>query len=609
MSRGVSLFDAPGGTLVRELSGQVRGCQVATGPRGVADLAVSIAAPNLSERIRLATRIGTPDLRIGDGGHRLEGRLEGAPIAGGETVELTAYGYHRALSDIPYTALWSDSTIERWRVEEPAATWYSARFTADNQNRLSIAPKKNAAYAFGDRSGAWRYVQPSLGSRQIVGIQFAYTVDLTADYRMDVATYNEGYAAGAGVFTSTGTGAAVSGAMHLTFAARDYAVMSIVCVNGAGATYAGEDGADYARLTNIRLVTSTTNRVNTTLTVGRTNGAAVTCTVGSIANIYAGMQLVINSGTAVNSEIVTVIAVTGATTFTANVVAAPGGGYAIGTTVQGFAVYADEVVRDMQSAVVAANPTQLNAATALIQSPGFDLVDALYEDAAMDAVLDELAALGDNQTTPRLWNWRVARDRVLVFEPRGSAARAWYADVADGDLEIDLATDQLITSAYPLYQEASGRVLRGAATTNAAALARYGLTRRAGVPTQTTNATIAGITRDTYLTDRAQPIPRIKVVVRQIFDSTGAPIPLDMIDAGRGDTLTIRNLAIGISTDLDRLRTFRIVRTSLDMVKGVLTCEAESPPATLEALLSRGITTVDIPATRRNAASTEYIRR
>lgn len=610
MSRAIVLYAAPDGTQVRDLTAQVRTARLTTNARGVGDLAVEVAAPSMTERVRLATRVGAMELRAGDGAQWIDARLEGAPIAGGETVQLTGYGYGRAFADVPYTALWSDDSVAGWRVlrGNERATAYPDRYTFDNQNRLYFAPQKNATLGntAGDKGLWYGYQTPDVSSRTIVGAQFSYEFSAGVTWTANLRTFANFTAASTLIWTQAAGAAATTGAMHLTFTGAA-ACGFFYYYSAADALFAGETGTVYFRVTNIRLVTSTTNRVNTTLTAGRTNGAGVTCTVGSTTGMYVGMQLVIGSGGA-NSEMVIVLSITGATTFTANVVNA-GAGYAIGTTVQGFAIYADEIVRDMQSAVITANPAQLNASTALIQSPGFDLTHAIYEDADMTAILNELAALGDTQTTPRIWNWRVMRGRVLVFEPRGASARAWYADVSDEDLEIDLATDQLLTSAYPLYQEPGGRTLRGATLSNADALARYGVTRRSAVPTQTTISAVAAITANAMLADRSRPIPRIKVTIRRVFDSTGAPVPLDVIDAGRGDTLTIRNLAPGLSTDLDRLRTFRITRTDLDLMAGVLVCEAESPPSSMDALLSRGVAVVETVRTRRTEPRIDYVPR
>jgi hypothetical protein len=70
------------------------------------------------------------------------------------------------------------------------------------------------------------------------------------------------------------------------------------------------------KITNVRVVTSVTNAVNTTTSTTITAGAARVVTPASMARIYVGQRLVIANGAA-TSESVTVTAVT-ATTFTAD---------------------------------------------------------------------------------------------------------------------------------------------------------------------------------------------------------------------------------------------------------------------------------------------------
>jgi hypothetical protein len=58
---------------------------------------------------------------------------------------------------------------------------------------------------------------------------------------------------------------------------------------------AQETGVFATIITNHRVVSSSANRVNTTLTAARAASANVTATVGSTARMYVGMQLVMNS--------------------------------------------------------------------------------------------------------------------------------------------------------------------------------------------------------------------------------------------------------------------------------------------------------------------------
>jgi hypothetical protein len=207
----------------------------------------------------------------------------------------------------------------------------------------------------------------------------------------------------------------------------------------------------------------------------------------------------------------------------------------------------------------------------------------VYEDKLPADILDYLIGLGDNQTTPREWEWAVWNDRTLQFQPRGATSHAWYIDV--GDLTVERTIDQLANSAYGVYQDANSRTLRTTTNSNAASISRSGLTRRASVSVSSTSAIQAGIQRDAFLNDRQSPIPLVGVSFLVIYDSAGARYPLNMMRSG--DTVTIRNLPPTLSTAVDRIRTFRIVRTMYDAITDTITVEPESPLPTLDALLAR----------------------
>jgi hypothetical protein len=197
-------------------------------------------------------------------------------------------------------------------------------------------------------------------------------------------------------------------------------------------------------------------------------------------------------------------------------------------------------------------------------------------------ILDQLITRGDNQTTPRQWEWGVAAGRRLYLRPQGSGARTWYVDVSD--LDIRRTIDSLYNSIYATYQEAGGRTLRSAVNTDTASVARYGLTRRKVFGVQTSSLTQATVQRDAELQDTKDPRPRSGITVRQVTAATGGDWPLSQVRAG--DTIVIRNLPPALSTAIDRIRTFRITRVELDLETNELTVEPEAPLPTLAALLA-----------------------
>jgi hypothetical protein len=242
-----------------------------------------------------------------------------------------------------------------------------------------------------------------------------------------------------------------------------------------------------------------------------------------------------------------------------------------------------EIAAALATYVNGINPSQLSADGGLLADQGLDLTDEVYEDALPSDILTRLARLGDDQTPPRRWEVGVWENRRLHLRVRGSAGRAWYVDATG--LEVERTLEQLANSVYARYQDASNRGQRSAVAADANSVSRYGLTRRAAIGAQTTSASQAAVQRDAYLADNAQPIPRAQLAFDALYDAAGGRWPLWM--ARSGDTICIRNLPPTLSADVDRIRTFRVSRTSYDVDRNVLTVEPESPLPTLEVLLSR----------------------
>jgi hypothetical protein len=243
---------------------------------------------------------------------------------------------------------------------------------------------------------------------------------------------------------------------------------------------------------------------------------------------------------------------------------------------------ADVIVEDILAAVIAANPAALSDSELLIQAPGVNVYDEEYTDDDMRTILTRLTTLGDSQTPPRHWEIGVWEDDRLFFRPRGSEARAYYADAAS--LEIERSLSQVWNSAYTRYNS-------GASTTATASdtpsIARYGLTRRQAVSSRTTDATQAARERDAALEDGATLTPRASVVVDTLRDGTGAVVPLWGVRSG--DTLTIRNLPPTLSSTIDRIRTFRISETRYRPGDDLLEITPESPPPMLDVLVARSL--------------------
>lgn len=581
-----AIYTAPGGALIADYSSRVQGLTFATNARGLAEC-TGFVPMSLAEAFALYDRPGLPHVLINDsaGASVFEGRLEDVSIAEGG-VNLTAMGYARSLSDSPYTALWSSVDVSEWRpfLASESAGCVPDRFAFNTTNRLYITAQKNATLG---NTGTGKYAMlgflaPDQGSRGIIGVSFDYVYSLpVASWRVAFQTRNADFTgiANPWLFTSVGATGVVTGNVFLTFASAQI-VNFFMDYDAADAVFSGETGSAYLIITNVRLVTSTTNKVDTTSTANVLAGSNVSVPVVSSARMYVGQRLHMGIPAA-NGFAATVLSIPDSTHFTADLSAA----MASGGNVQAHVIYADEIVKDIVSTVSTLNPTQLSSSTTLIQSPSLDLQSESYQDMYPSDILDYLAKLGDSQTTPRQWEWGVIANRQLYFRPQSSAARTWYIDISE--LDVQRTLDALYNSIYADYQEPRGRTLRSSTNTDSGSVARYGLTRRRVQSVQTTSSTQAGIQRDAVLADSKDPKPKSGVTVAQLYDANGNRWPLTAAHAG--DTVIIRNLPPSLSTAIDRIRVFRLTRTEYHIDDNTVTLEPEAPLSTLESQLALSV--------------------
>jgi len=246
-------------------------------------------------------------------------------------------------------------------------------------------------------------------------------------------------------------------------------------------------------------------------------------------------------------------------------------------------VYADEIARALVGHISTLNPAKLSTDTSAIESPGLDLRDEVYEDLWPGDILTRLAGLGDNQTPPRRWEVAVWENKRLRFQPLGSDELVWYVDVPDHVLERTM--ESMANSAYAVYQEPGGRVLRTAVADDADAQARYDLIRRAPIKAQTTSSAQAGVIRDTFLNDRKDPVPRARIPFDRVYNQGGGEYPPFVVLPGH--TLVLRSLSPVAVTASDRVRSFVVDSTEYDVDSGWMTATPEIPPPGLETLLAR----------------------
>lgn len=500
-------------------------------------------------------------------------RLEQPAISDAQ-LQLTALGASRAFSDATQTALWSMSAAyDGWRETQPEelASRLPERFAFDTTGKLFISPEKNSTQGTTAPFcvGALTYVVPDGGARTISGISFDYVLNAPVNWQGGLQNRNADFSGGSTLWSVTSAGALLQGTVHLVIGAPLARLEFYLLLNTASVVFAGESGDTYLKITNLRIVTSTTNRINTTLTAARAAGTNVTATVGSTARMYVGQQLQINAG-ATPSETVTVLSIGSSTQFNATFANA----YAIGNAVQAHVVYPDEVVRDLLAGYAAFNLGQLSSNAVQVQTCPQDQTDYAYADQTADAIFTDLEARTG-------YRWAV-RNRLLSFAPVGTNAQTWYVDASN--LEVQRALDDLANRYYAVYRTAAGDTVRGAAANNVPSHQRFGLIRQRTTQADTTNAAVANAQRDRDLAASATPTPQAKIAFDAIYTAQGARVPPWMVRAD--DTLIIRNLPPQAAQSRDKIRALLLTRRELNLDDGSITVEAQ-PLETIERLIGK----------------------
>jgi hypothetical protein len=239
-------------------------------------------------------------------------------------------------------------------------------------------------------------------------------------------------------------------------------------------------------------------------------------------------------------------------------------------------VTASAIAAALAEWVNALNDSQLQADAALIEATATDLKNEIYEDAWPADILDRLALLHG-------YEWGVYEGRRLHFRPQASG-RQWFVDVTQTP-ELQRSIESLRNSVYASYRRDDGRTMRTLAATDADSVARYGLTRRGSINVQTTSLTEATTHRGLFLADRATLASRGNIVFDRLHDAAGSIWPLYAMRAG--DTVTMRNLPPTLSTEIDRIRTFRVAETEYDAATGELSIAPEEPMPSLDVLVAR----------------------
>ncbi len=488
-------------------------------------------------------------------------------------VRLDGISLIATLDDDEYSALWSASGVEGWTIlnGDYASRWKDCDkfWSLDTNGRLFMGLQKNTSYPHLAGFGALAYILPPGGTRGCTVLQFDLEfVNFPANFVWQIMRDNR-------TFTGLGFQTFLAGPLTGTrsfclslSAACEVVIFEIYNNTGSAVLFIGETGSAYAKMTNVRLATSTTNLIATTVALAIAVGSQVV-TPASMVRIYVGQRLIINSG-ATDSESVVVTAVT-ATTFTAVTAKS----HLANATIRAIVVYDEEIVKDVLSQTLALNPSGgLLASTGYIQSSGVDRLQAGWTDARGSAILDELAK-------PVNCHFGV-RDNRLVYEPSNAYQRAWKVRVAD--LELVRPLDELYNSVRASYTNDTNIDQRTAYTTDEASTIINGITRRQTIDAQTTNAAVAATVSATALADTKNRAVRSAMRILRVTDDYGAPAMPDEISVG--DRITIVGLPAVLAGN-DRLRTFTVGERSIDPSAGDVTIVPDKPIKQLDVLLAQ----------------------
>jgi len=246
-------------------------------------------------------------------------------------------------------------------------------------------------------------------------------------------------------------------------------------------------------------------------------------------------------------------------------------------------ITAKDVIGELVSHINSVNPTQLSAETGQVADPGLDLTDQIYEDAQAIDIIEGLQGLGDDQTPPRYWRASVWEGKRVQFQPVGKYAREYQVNF--GDLVINRSVDTAFTGFYTAYSDQNNRRLRTTQTDDPYALKRLGFSRVGVIDVSTTSQTQAEAARGAAVEDSRYSIPFSAFTVKKLFSSLQTAAPLYLLRSG--DNITIRNWPPILGGRQDRVRTFKVLMTSLDLRTGDLTVTPEQYPRSLDQMIAR----------------------
>lgn len=257
------------GNIIADYTAYATSCKFSRNLHGAASLDMTVPRA-LADASRVYSAVGLTFVVVHSGAQLVwSGRLANPELwsgVDGSGVVIRAYGLWEALDDVPYTALWSDTSVSEWTPldETTVANNAPKRFAIDNNNRLYIAPQKNATVG-SSLIGRIGYQLPSQTALPISTVSFDFEYSADANWAVGCQTW-DGIATPwtfiANAWTvAIGAPGVVTGSVSATLTGTPNALAFYLYYNAAPAVYIGETGAVYLEITNIRVKTTTASTV------------------------------------------------------------------------------------------------------------------------------------------------------------------------------------------------------------------------------------------------------------------------------------------------------------------------------------------------------------
>lgn len=259
----LAILTEPDGVMLADWSAQATACVIATGEHGDESCRATVPLPMPDAFRFYAARV--PWLRINDGAYTVwEGRIED-PALWAEMdsgLSVTALGGWRALTDVPYTALWSTTSVAEWRsiTTDDRSSRNDTHFEFDTNNRLYITPRKDELMS-SSHIGGLTYAAPSGGARTITAVSFSYSVFAPSGWKVEFLTWDATFTTATTQWSLSTTGSLQTGTQSLTFSGVERLEVNLYYNNATPAAYTGETGDTYVKITNLRVKTTAASTV------------------------------------------------------------------------------------------------------------------------------------------------------------------------------------------------------------------------------------------------------------------------------------------------------------------------------------------------------------